>query len=64
MGKNEMGSPMNASVQNIKDKTDVEFGTGNVPDTRLEVKKSTPEAARYTESAKTRRTRQTINQKR
>ncbi len=37
MGKNEMGSPMNASVQSIKNKNDVEFGTGNVPDTRLEV---------------------------
>ena len=35
MGKNEMGSPMNASMQSIKDKSDVEFGTGNVPDTRV-----------------------------
>ena len=47
MGKNEMGSPMNAYV---------EFGTGNVPDTRLEVKKSLPEARRYTQSSKDRRT--------
>ena len=55
MGKNEMGSPMNASMQSIKDKSDVEFGTGNVPDTRLEVKKSLPEAKRITQSAKDRR---------
>ena len=55
MGKNEMGSPMNASVENIKNKSDVEFGTGNVDDTRLEVKKSLPEAKRFTESAKDRR---------
>ena len=56
MGKNEMGSPMNASVQSIKNKNDVEFGTGNVPDTRIEVKKSLPEARRYTQSSKDRRT--------
>ena len=56
MGKNEMGSPMNASVQSIKNKNDVEFGTGNVPDTRLEVKKSLPEDRRYTQSSKDRRT--------
>ncbi len=56
MGKNEMGSPMNASVQSIKNKNDVEFGTGNVPDTRLEVKKSLPEARRYTQSSKDHRT--------
>jgi len=55
MGKNEMGSPMNASVENIKNKSDVEFGTGNVDDTRLEVKKSLPEAKRFTESSKDRR---------
>ncbi len=30
MGKNEMGSPMNASVQSIKNKNDVEFGTGKI----------------------------------
>lgn len=62
MGKNEMGSPINASMQSVKEKSDVEFGTGNVADVRIDVKKSTPEAARYTESAKTRRTRQ-MNQK-
>ena len=55
MGKNEMGSPMNASVENIKNKSDVEFGTGNVDDTRLEVKKSLPEAKRFTGSSKDRR---------
>lgn len=59
MGKNEMGSPMNASMQSIKNKADVEFGTGNVDDVRIDVKKSTPEASRYTESAKQRRTRET-----
>ena len=63
MGKNEMGSPMNASMQSIKDKSDVEFGTGNVDDVRIDVKKSTPEASRFTESSKKRRARQT-NQKR
>ena len=41
-----MGSPMNASMQQVKNKSDVEFGTGNVADTRLEVKKSLPEAKR------------------
>lgn len=56
MGKNEMGSPMNASVQSIKNKNDVDFVTGNVPDTRLEFKKSVPEARRYTKSSKDRRT--------
>ena len=60
MGKNEMASPMNASIQNIKNKSDVEFGTGNVDDTRLEVKKSLPEAKRFTESAKGRRNTQQI----
>lgn len=63
MGKNEMGSPMNASIQSVKDRSDVEFGTGNVDDVRIEVKKSTPEASRYTESTKQRRARQ-MNQKR
>ena len=56
MGKNEMGSPMNASVQSIKNKNDVEFSTGNVPDTKKKKKKSLPEARRYTQSSKDRRT--------
>ena len=55
MGKNEMGSPMNASMQQVKNKSDVEFGTGNVAYTRLEVKKSLPEAKRFTQSSKDRR---------
>ena len=55
-----MGSPMNASVESIKDKSDVEFGTGNVDDTRLEVKKSLPEAKRFMESPKDRRNSQQI----
>lgn len=38
MGKNEMGSPMNASMQSVKEKSDVEFGTGNVADVRIDVK--------------------------
>ena len=37
----------------VLNKSDVEFGTGNVPDTRLEVKKSLPEAKRFYNQQKT-----------
>ena len=56
MGKNEMGSPMNASMQQVL-KINLMWSSEQVmwPDTRLEVKKSLPEAKRFTQSAKDRR---------
>jgi len=44
-----------------KQKRSTEFATGNVADTNLTVKKSLPEAARFTEPDQNRRIRQRGN---
>jgi len=48
----------NKSKKAFKNKQDVEFGTGNVADLRLEVKKSLPEASRFTEKDQNKKFRQ------
>ncbi|MGL4373113.1 MAG: hypothetical protein ACRCS6_04960 [Turicibacter sp.] len=54
MGKNELGSPMNAVKGPVKGKVDVEFGTGS-GDLQKKVKKATHQASQNTQSQQLKR---------
>lgn len=42
----------------LKNKQETEFSTGNIPDLRLDVKKSLPEASRFTEPDQNKKVKQ------